>query len=89
MSPAVVEVPETDWTEPALVWLAINIPTGSTKSALYHYLHSIILQVRAKCRYTSRDPAYVCLAMRLVKNKRFNGTNGGCLLGLYENYPLS
>ena len=31
-SPAIVAVPGVDWSEPALVWLCISMPTGSTKS---------------------------------------------------------
>ena len=40
LSPAVVSVPGIDWSEHALVWLCINMPTSSTKSALYQYLHT-------------------------------------------------
>ena len=48
MSPAVVKVPDTEWAERVLVWISINMPTGSTKSALYQYMHSIIVRVRAR-----------------------------------------
>ena len=56
MSPTIVQVPGTEWSERALVWLPINMPTGSTKSALYHYLNRIVLQTRKKCEYTHHDP---------------------------------
>lgn len=59
VSPAVVQVPKIEWRERALVWLSINMPTGSTKSALYQYLHDIIIRVRGKCSYTSRDPEWL------------------------------
>lgn len=28
VSPAIVEVPGTEWAETALIWLSINMPTG-------------------------------------------------------------
>ena len=48
ISPATVQVPGTEWCEKALVWLSINMPTGSTKSALYLYLHTVIIKVRER-----------------------------------------
>ena len=59
ISPAVVQVPKIEWIERALVWLSINMPTGSTKSPLYQYLHGILIRVRGKCGYTSRDPEWL------------------------------
>ena len=34
ISPAVVKVPGTGWTEPALIWLTISMPTGSQKTTI-------------------------------------------------------
>lgn len=57
VSPAVVKVPGTEWAERVPVWIAINMPTGSTKSALYQYMHNILVCVRAKCGLKPKDPA--------------------------------
>lgn len=85
VSPAVVQVPNTEWSGRALVWLSINMPTGSTKSALYQYLHSILIRVRGKCSYTSCDPA--CLVGDAICEKMDDlmAANGGHLLGLYDS----
>ena len=81
LSPAVVSVPGTDWSEPALIWLCINMPTGSTQSALYQYLHNVIVKVRRKCRYTVQDPAWL---LGDATCGDLMAANGGRLLGLYD-----
>ena len=84
VSPAVVQVPKIEWRERALVWLSINMPTGSTKSALYQYLHDIIIRVRGKCSYTSRDPEWLVGDATCEKMGDLMAANGGRLLGLYD-----
>ena len=84
MSPTIVQVPGTKWSERALVWLSINMPTGSTKSALYHYLHSIVLQTRKQCGYTHRDPSWLLGDATCEKMGDLMAANGGRLLGLYD-----
>ena len=83
-SPAVVEVPRTNWSEPALVWLCINMPTGSTKSALFQYLQGIVVRVRQACGYTSRDPVWLLGDATCEKMGVLMAANGGRLLGLYD-----
>lgn len=41
VSPAVITIPGVDWVEPAIVWLSINMPTGSGKSSIYKYLYDL------------------------------------------------
>ena len=84
LSPAVVSVPGTDWSEPALVWLCINMPTGSTKSALYQCLHDVIVKVRRKCGCTARDPAWLLGDATCEKMGDLMAANRGRLLGLYD-----
>lgn len=84
ISPAVVKIPGTDWTEKTLVWLSINMPTGSTKSALYQYLNNIILRVKAKCKCSSRDPAWLLGDATCEKMGDLMASNKGRLLGLYD-----
>ena len=83
-SPAVVCVPGTEWSERALVWLSVNMPTGSTKSALYQYLHGIVNRVREKCSYQSHDPAWLLGDASCEKMGDLMASNGGRLLGLYD-----
>lgn len=84
MSPEIVRVPGTEWSERALVWLSINMPTGSTKSALYQYLHTIIIRVRERCGYTPHDPAWLLGDATCEKMGDLMAANGGRLLGLYD-----
>ena len=84
VSPAVVKVPHTEWAERVLVWISINMPTGSTKSALYQYMHSILVRVRATCGLTARDPAWLLGDATCEKMGDLMAANGGRLLGLYD-----
>lgn len=51
LSPAAVAVPGTDWVEPAIIWLAISMPTGSRKTTVHQFLRTLLQAVReqAKC----------------------------------------
>jgi len=46
MSHSVVVIPETQWTEPVLLWITIAMPTGSGKTALFTYLSDLVKQVK-------------------------------------------
>ena len=84
ISPAVVEVPGTEWREPVLVWLSVNMPTGSSKSSLYQFLHGVITKVKKKCGCTSRDPSWLLGDASCEKMVDLMALNGGRLLGLYD-----
>ena len=71
-------------SEPVLVWLSINIPTGSNKSALFHYLYNLVTRVRERCGYTSHDAAWLLGDATCEKMGDLMATNGGRLLGLYD-----
>ena len=83
ISPAVVVVPDTNWREAALIWLSINMPTGSTKSSLYDYLNSVLQQVRKSSGCTSH-PAWLLGDATCEKMGDKMSENGGRLLGLYD-----
>ena len=84
LSPAEVHVPGTEWREPALVWLSINMPTGSSKSSLYQFLQSILTRVRKECGYTSSDPSWIFGDASCEKMGFLMSQNGGRLLGVYD-----
>ena len=77
ISPAIVQVSGTEWSEPALIWLSINMPTGSTKSSLYQYLRNLITQVRRMCGYGTRDPAWLLDDTTCEKMGDLMAANGG------------
>lgn len=79
-----VEVPNTEWREPVLIWLSINMPTGSTKSAIYHYLNRIVLEIRKKAGYSTIDPAWLLGDATCEKMGDLMSANDGRLLGLYD-----
>ena len=54
LSPAVVKVPNTDWEEPTLLWLIVNMPTGSRKTTVYQFLRNILEGIRDLCGCTSK-----------------------------------
>ena len=84
ISPAVIIVPDTNWREAALIWLSINMLTGSTKSSLYHYLHSLLQKVRRKSGCTASHPAWLLGDATCEKMGDKMALNGGRLLGLYD-----
>ena len=84
ISPAVVIVPDTNWREAALIWLSINMPTGSTKSSLYHYLNNVLQQVRKKSGCTTSHPAWLLGDATCEKMRDKMAENRGRMLGLYD-----
>jgi hypothetical protein len=45
ISPAVIEVPGTDWKEPILLWITISMPTGSRKTTIYQFLRGLLQKI--------------------------------------------
>ena len=81
LSPAIVMVPGTEWSERVLVWLSINMPTGSTKSALHQYLQNVVTRVRQQCNYAINDPLWLLGDSTFEKMGDLMATNGNRLLG--------
>ena len=83
LSPAVVEVPGTDWTERILLWLTLTMPTGSGKSTLFHHLYNILHEIRT-CGVLDEDPAWLVDDSSFEKMGALMHENSGRLLGLYD-----
>ena len=79
-----MKVPGTQWTQRALIWMSINMPTGSTKSALFQYLQNIIMQIRQKHKYKSHDPVWLLGDTTYEKMGDLMASNENRLLGLYD-----
>ena len=58
--------------------------TGSTKSALYQYLSSVILRVRKECGYRPIDAVWLLGDATCEKMGDLMAANDGRLLGLYD-----
>ena len=82
ISHSVVQVADTDWVEPVLLWIAICMQTGSGKSGLCKFLKSLVSRARSECKL---GPAW-CL-----DDQSFGAImseNHGKLLGLYDELPM-
>ena len=67
VSHSVVEVQDTDWKEPVLVWLSICMPTGSGKSSLCKYLRKLVEKARVSSgRKVTQLPGFLMIS--LLKN---------------------
>lgn len=58
MSHSLVDVEDTEWTEPVILWIVICMPTGSGKSSLYKYLCKILLDIRSACNIEATAPSW-------------------------------
>ena len=83
ISPTTVCIPNTEWSERVLVWLRINMPTGSNKSSLYQYLYNVVSRVRRKCE-CPLQAAWLLGDATCEKMGDLMAGNGGRLLGLYD-----
>lgn len=84
LSPSVVKVPGTDWTEPVLVWLTVSMPTGSGKSTPFRHLYSLIQEKRTACGVSDDDPSWVFDDATFEKMGALMNNNSGRLLGFYD-----
>lgn len=84
LSPAVVEVPNTDWSEPVLLWLTVCMPTGSGKSTLFRHLIDLLRETRKECGLFDNDPAWLVDDASFEKMGSLMHENRGRLLGLYD-----
>ena len=87
MSHSVVEVAETDWVEPVLVWMAICMPTGSGKSSLCRQLHKLVEDTRENLGIES-SPSWLADDQSLEKLGALMSDNNDRLLGLYDELAM-
>ena len=67
LSHCAVEVPDTMWIEPAILWITITMPTGSGKTPLFTYLTRILQRVRQKLNLTHVHPPWLLTKQALKK----------------------
>lgn len=84
LSPSIVKVPGTDWSEPVLVWLTVSMPTGSGKSTLFKHLYSLLNDIRAECGVSSDDPSWVFDDGTFEKMGALMSENSCRLIGFYD-----
>lgn len=84
MSHCVIKVPGTVWIEPAILWIAITMPTGSGKTPLFIFLTSILQKVRSKLKLTRVDPPWLLDEASFEKMGDLMAANHFKLLGMYD-----
>ena len=84
LSPASVQVPETDWCEPLLLWMTVCMPTGSGKSTLFKHLYSLLQNIRELCSQDENDPVWAFDEATFEKMGVLMSLNSARLLGLYD-----
>lgn len=83
LSPASVQVPDTDWCEPVLLWMTVCMPTGSGKSTLFKHLYALLQAIRELCDQNEHDPVWAIDAT-FEKMGVLMSQNSARLLGLYD-----
>ena len=87
MSHSVVEVENTDWIEPILVWVAMCMQTGSGKSSLCKLLEKYVEDTRANLACEG-SPTWLADDQTLEKLGVLMNENNGKLLGLYDELVM-
>lgn len=84
MSHCAVQVPGTMWLEPAILWIAIAMPTGSGKTPLFVFLTDILQKARSKLKLTRAHPPWLLDQASFEKMGDLMSSNHSKLLGLYD-----
>ena len=86
MSHAVVEVRETDWVEPVLLWISICMPTGSGKSCLCKFIRGLVSAVRNNIGRSA--PSWFLDDQSFEKMGSIMQENNGKILALYDELAM-
>ena len=84
MSPSVITVPGTDWTEPVLVWITVYMDSGGGKSVLCKHIYEIKEAIRSNLGLTMKDPSWVFEDGSFEKMGAMMEENSCRLLGCYD-----
>ena len=88
MSHSLVDVEDTQWTEPVILWIAICMPTGSGKSSLCKYLHRILLDIRSACNIEATAPSWFLDDQSFKKMGVLLEENHSKFIGLYDELSM-
>ena len=87
MSHSVVEVENTDWVEPILLWISVCMPTGSGKSSLCKWLRQIVEDAHAMST-NDESPSWFLDDQSFEKMGALMHANHSKLLGLHDELPM-
>ena len=86
MSHCSVEVEDTDWIEPVLLWISICMPTGSGKTSLCRYLKRLVDNTHTNIG--EDDPSWYLDDQSFEKMGAMMNENYSKLLGLYDELAM-
>lgn len=84
LSPASIQVPNTNWEEPILLWLTVTMPTGSGKSTLFRHLCDLLKDIRLHAEVVDADPSWNLDDATFEKMGALMQENASRLLGIYD-----
>jgi len=84
MSPSFIEVAETDWKEPILVWLTVCMQSGGRKSTLFRHVYKLIEHIRSELGLKNNDPSWTFEDASFEKMGALMRENSCRLLGFYD-----
>lgn len=85
-SDCIVEIPDTEWIEPVLVWITISMPSGSGKTPLFTFLVNLLEKVKDKFDEPQQfeSPDWVLDDASFEKMGAMMASNNNKLLGIYD-----
>ena len=85
MSHSIVEVEDTEWFEPVIVWISICMPTGSGKTSLCKFLQKLLTETRSACGIDETCPPWLLDDQSFEKLGAMMSENNAKSLGLYDD----
>jgi len=86
LSDCVVEVPNTHWVEPVLLWITVAMPSGSGKTPLFSFLMELLEMVKTKhdAEKDLESPDWTLDEASFEKMGAMMAANSNKLLGMYD-----
>lgn len=88
MSHSTIEVQDTDWIEPVLVWIGICMPTGSGKSGLCKFLKNLIKKATEEAGMSAEGASWCLDDQSFEKMGALMADNHGKSIGVYDELAM-
>ena len=88
MSHSIVEVEDTEWFEPVIVWISICMPTGSGKTSLCKFLQKLLTETRSACGIDETCPPWLLDDQSFEKLGAMMSENNAKSPGLYDELSM-
>jgi len=81
LAPSTVEVDDTDWKEPVIIWECVCMPTGAGKSPLCSYILNLLCAIK---EMIPSSPCWQVGDSTFEKMGELMHRNSGRILGIYD-----